>query len=145
MIGMLSLQNRVAGLLFCAGLLFITLLLIRSNKLSAQYAVIWIIAELTMFVLLLFDPVSLAIMRLIGATNASSTIFLLGFVLVIGVILELLIRVSEFSSKLRVVNQELGLLRERFERLEESLTSQPASIESVEKDQFSESSVIPSG
>ena len=120
MAGTLSTENRIVGLVICIGLLLVTVDLMRRRKLTEQYAVIWIMTELTLLILVVFDSVSLAIMRLIGATNMASTLFLLGFVLVVGVLLDLSAKVAELSDKLRSVNQGLGLLRERFERLEQS-------------------------
>ena len=120
MAGTLSTENRIVGLVICIGLLLVTVDLMRRRKLTEQYAVIWIMTELTLLILIVFDPVSLAIMRLIGATNMASTLFLLGFVLVLGVLLDLSAKGAELSDKLRSVNQELGLLREQVERLERS-------------------------
>ena len=120
MIGMLSTENRVAGLIIIISFFLVTMDLIRRRKLSEQYAVIWIVTLLTLLILVVFDPVSLALMRLIGATNLASVLFLLAFMLVLGVLLDLSVKGAELSDKLRSVNQELGLLRERFERLEQS-------------------------
>ena len=54
-----------------------TLYLLRSNRLSPQHAMSWIIAELVMLSLTVFDSVSMIVVRLIGADNTFSAILLL--------------------------------------------------------------------
>jgi len=119
--GTLSIPLRWAGAVIIFLFMVYTLMLIRSNKLNAQHATSWLIAEFFLFILLAFDPISVSIVRLIGANNAFSAIFLLAVVWGIALILDLLVRISELSNKLRAVNQELGLLSERFDRLQQSL------------------------
>jgi hypothetical protein len=118
-VGVLSTENRIVALIICGCLILVTINLTRKSKLSEQYAVIWIIAEFAMLILVISDPISRAIMRLVGATNLSSTLFLLGFLMVMSILLDLSTKVAGLSNKLRCVTQELGLLREQFERLNE--------------------------
>lgn len=117
----LSTHTRtVAVVLF--GLLFLyTLLLLRSNRLSPQHAMSWIIAELVMLALIVSDAASLFVVRLIGAENTLSAIILFGTIWGVLLMLDLLVRISELNAKLRAVNQELALLGERFEKLQRDL------------------------
>jgi hypothetical protein len=116
--------TRAVGVALFIILFLYTLFLLRSNRLSAQHAMSWIIAELTMLTLIIFDPISTVIMRLTGAINVLSTIFLLATIWGVLLMLDLLVRISELTVKLRAINQELGLLNERFDRLQENLTRQ---------------------
>jgi hypothetical protein len=85
----------------------------------------WIIAELVMLVLIMSDAASLLIVRLIGAENTLSVIILLGTIWGVLLMLDLLVRISELNAKLRSVNQEMALLRERFEKVQEGLLNTP--------------------
>lgn len=116
--GRISMQNRFAGISLCVLLILVALYLLRKNKLSAEYSVIWILTGVLMTLFLVIDWIPFTIMRLVGATNPSSMIFMLGFILLIAIVLSLLVRGSELSVKLRLINQELALLRERFDRHE---------------------------
>jgi hypothetical protein len=98
-----------------------TLFLLRSNRLNAQHAMSWILAELVMLVLIASDAASLFIVRLIGADNALSAIFLLATIWGVLLMLDLLVRISDLNAKLRAVNQELALLGERFDKLQQGL------------------------
>lgn len=111
----ISLQNRIVEILLFAGLLLYLLYLLRSNRLSGQYAVVWIFAEIVIFAIIVIDPVQAVIMRIIGTTNPHFSIFLLAFIWLIILILDLLVRVSDLSRKLTTVNQELAMLTEKFE------------------------------
>ena len=111
----ISLQNRIVEILLFAGLLLYLLYLLRSNRLSGQYAVVWIFAEIVIFAIIVIDPVQAVIMRIIGTTNPYFSIFLLAFIWLIILILDLLVRVSDLSRKLTTVNQELAMLTEKFE------------------------------
>lgn len=111
----ITLQNRIIAILLFAGLLLYLFYLLRSNRLSGQFAVVWIFAEIIIFAIVIIDPVQALLMRIIGTTNSYFSIFLLAFIWLITLILDLLVRVSELSRKLTTVNQELAMLTERFE------------------------------
>jgi hypothetical protein len=121
----LSTQARMVGVVLFALLFLYTLFLLRSNRLSPQHAMSWIIAELVMLVLIMSDAASLLIVRLIGAENTLSVIILLGTIWGVLLMLDLLVRISELNAKLRSVNQEMALLRERFEKVQEGLLNTP--------------------
>lgn len=118
---LLSSQARVVGTLLFVLLFLYTLFLLRSNRLSPQHAMSWIIAELAMLVLITSDVASLFMVQLIGAENALSGIILLATIWGVLLMLDLLVRISELNSKLRSVNQELALLGEKLERLEQTV------------------------
>jgi hypothetical protein len=97
-------------------LLLYTLLLLRFGKLDAQHAMSWLLAELGTIFLLVFDPILILIIRLIGEKNIVYTVLLFGFVWIVTIMLDLLVRLSSISSKLRAINQELALLKKQFEK-----------------------------
>ena len=119
----LSIHTRTVGMVLFLLLFLYTLFLLRSNRLSPQHAMSWIIAELVMFVLIISDAASLFVVRLIGAENTLSVIILLGTIWGVLLMLDLLVRISELNAKLRAVNQELALLGERFDKLQQDLTN----------------------
>jgi hypothetical protein len=121
----LSTQARMVGVVLFVLLFLYTLFLLRSNRLSPQHAMSWIIAELVMLVLIMSDAASLLIVKLIGAENTLSVIILLGTIWGVLLMLDLLVRISELNAKLRSVNQEMALLRERFEKVQDGLLNTP--------------------
>lgn len=117
----LSTHTRTVAVILFVLLFLYTLFLLRSNRLSPQHAMSWIIAELVMLVLIVSDTASLFVVRLIGAENTLSVIILFGTIWGVLLMLDLLVRISELNAKLRAVNQELALLGERFEKLQRDL------------------------
>ena len=118
----LSNDTRVIGAGLFILLFIYTIFLLRSNRLPPQYAMSWIIAELVMLALIIFDPVLNFIARLMGAGNALTIMVLLATIWGVLLMLDLLVRISELTAKLRAVNQELALLGERFDQLSKNLT-----------------------
>lgn len=123
MFSQMTFQNRLGALVLSLVLAFTIVSLLRSGKISPQHAVVWILAAVGAMILVLCEPILHGLMFLLGATNVSSTMFLMAIVLLIFVNLDLLVRVSDVSNKLRLVNQDLGLLRNRYEQLEKALRS----------------------
>jgi len=111
-------QSRLIGLILIAWLFLYTLHLVRSRKISAQIAVSWIVTETIIFTILLFDKVLMSLLLIIGETNLSSIIYIVVFAWLVSLMLDTLIRVSSLSNKLFAINQELGLLQERFRHFE---------------------------
>jgi hypothetical protein len=72
---------------------------------------VWILSVVTALILIVFDNVLISIGRFIGATNLSSTLFLMGILFILAILLNLTTKMSALSIQLRLVNQELGLLR----------------------------------
>jgi hypothetical protein len=97
-------------------LLFYTLLLLRFSKIDAQHAMSWLLAELGTIFLLVFDPILIFVIRLIGENNIIYTVLLFGFVWIVSIMLDLLVRLSSISGKVKAINQELALLKEQFEK-----------------------------
>src|SRR5512137_732730 len=112
----MTFQSRLGALVLSLVLAFTIISLIRSGKISPQHAVVWILAALGALILVLCEPVLRFLMFLMGATNISSMMFLMAIVLLVFVNLDLLVRISDVSNKLRLVNQELGLLRTRYDQ-----------------------------
>jgi hypothetical protein len=111
-------QTKLLGLLLIGWLFIYTLSLVRSRKISAQIAVSWVLTEIIIFIILLFDKLLINLMTFIGETNLTSIIYIVVFAWLISLMLDTLVRVSSLSTKLFTINQELGLLQERFNRLE---------------------------
>jgi hypothetical protein len=94
----LSTQARMVGVILFVLLFLYTLFLLRSNRLSPQHAMSWIIAELAMLVLVVLDPISMVIVSLIGANNALSAIILLATIWGVLLMLDLLVRISSVNA-----------------------------------------------
>lgn len=114
----LPFPTKLLGLVLVGWLFIYTLSLVRSKKLNAQMAVSWVITELVIFGILIFNNLLNSLMILIGETNISSIIYVILFAWLVSLMLDILIRVSSLYTKLYSITQELGLLKEHFESLQ---------------------------
>lgn len=112
------LQPGVFGLSLVLFVFIYTLYLVRSGRLSAHMAISWVIAEVAFLVVMFFDGIRSSAKSFLGGEGAPYSLFLLGAVWVVFLMLESLTRISSLTVKLKEVNQELAILRERMDREE---------------------------
>jgi hypothetical protein len=110
------LQPGFFGLSLVLFVFIYTLYLVRSGRLSAHMAMSWVIAEVAFIVVMFFDGIRSSVKAFLGGDNAPYSLFLLGVLWVVFLMLESLTRISSLTFKLKEVNQELAILRERMDR-----------------------------
>lgn len=103
-----------------------TLHLVRSGRISAHLAVSWVATELLMLLVLAFGSLRSLTIEVLGDEGAPYSLFLLGALWVIFLMLESLSRISLQTNKLKSLTQEHALLKERVELLERA---SPASLD----------------
>lgn len=111
----------VFGLGLILVVFFYTIYLVRTNRLSAHMAISWIIAEIAFLVMMLSESLRTFVRSFLGDQAAPYSLFLLGAVWIVFLMLESLTRISLLNVKLKEVNQELALTRERLDRAEEAI------------------------
>lgn len=105
---------RVISITLCAALLGAVLVLVRRGKLREEFTPIWtVVAVGTMVAMIWFDIVR-ALTRLVGAWTPASTMFFLALVFLLVVSLNYAVRLSGLSSQVKLLAQELALLRTRL-------------------------------
>lgn len=115
-----------AGLLGLSLIFFVfiyTVSLIRSGKLSAHMAISWIIVEVAFLIIMISDNLRGTIRSFLGEQNAPYSLFLLGAIGMVFLMLESLTIISSLTSKLKQINQDLALATERIECLEKQRDS----------------------
>lgn len=114
---------RILSLTLCSAFLFAVLVLVRRGKLREEYTPIWtIVAVGTMVATLWFDVVRM-LTRLVGAWTPSSTMFFFGLLFLLVVSLNYAVRLSGMSSQVKLLAQEVALLRARVAAAEEARSS----------------------
>lgn len=100
-------------------ILIYTIYLIRSYQLSAHMAISWLLAEVAFLVILISSSMRSSIRAFLGDESAMYSMVLFGAVWVIFLMLESLTRISSLTSKLKDINQQLALTKERLDRAEQ--------------------------
>jgi hypothetical protein len=110
-----------------------TIFLIRSGRLSAHLAISWIIAEFVFMGIMYFDSFRAHLKSNIGEDRAAYSLLLVGAIWFIFLMLEILTRISALTIKLKIVNQELALLKERFDRVDPTSNLDPSDLKKITK------------
>jgi len=113
---MMVVHFKKLALLVCLGLILIILELVRRKRLGVRYSLIWLGVTVAMGALALWDGALDLVRRAVGAVNPSSTLFFLGILFSLVILLHFSIRISEYSQQIRMLAKELALLRERVLR-----------------------------
>jgi hypothetical protein len=98
-----------------------TIHLVRSGRLSAHLAITWVAAELLLMVVMAIAGIRTYTIELLGGEAAPYSLFLIGAVWVVFLMLESLTRISTLTSKVKDITQELALTKEHFARLEKQV------------------------
>lgn len=108
--------TRVIAVVVSLGFLAAVLNLVRRGKLKEEYTPIWVLVALGIMGLSVwFDGLRL-ITRLVGAWTPSSTLFFFGLLFLLVLCLNYAVRLSGMSAQLKVLAQEVSLLRAELER-----------------------------
>jgi len=105
--------TRVLALVVSAAFLLAVLNLVRRGRLREEYTPIWVVVALGIMALSIwFDGVRL-IAAMIGAWTASSTLYFFGVLFLLVLCLNYAVRLSTLSTQVKLLAQEVALLRER--------------------------------
>jgi hypothetical protein len=98
-------------LLDLLGVLLILLIinLVRTRKLHAGYAVIWLLAAVSMIAIISVPRLTALVTRAVGATFPASAFTLLAFVLVFGMLIFFSVQLSIISSRQIEISQAIAL------------------------------------
>ena len=102
-------------------LVAVVLWLVRRRTLRAEYTPVWMLVALTTLALSAFPSILAFVTRLVGAWTASSTIFFLGLLFLVGICLNYAVRLSGLTLQVKNLTQELTVLRAQVEAPRPSL------------------------
>lgn len=115
---------RARLVLILVGLAVLTTVtnLLRTRRLKEEYAILWLLAALTLVATpLLIDPLD-HIAFFLGVEYPPALFLGLGIVGLLLILFQLSLNISRFSDHIRVLTQEIAILRQRLETLEQNAT-----------------------
>ena len=105
----------MSGYIFAVGLavLFFVLLvwLLRSRRVREKYVAIWLLLALAVIVVAVFPNVSFWLADVVGVETPVNLLFAGGFLVVLGVCLQLSSEVSSLEEETRTLAEEVALLQ----------------------------------
>jgi hypothetical protein len=122
----LTLQRGLAIAVTLA-LLVLVFELVRRKRLSERYAILWLLAAVTLFVLAAWKGLLTTLSYDVGISYPPSALFAVAIGLIAMILLHFSLAVSRLSDQNKVLAQRLGLLQQRIEEAEELPGARPVS------------------
>jgi hypothetical protein len=107
--------QRALAILVTFGLLVIVFELVRRKRLSERYAILWLLAALTLFVLAVWKGLLTSLSQDVGISYPPSALFAVAIGLIAAILLHFSLAVSRLSDQNKILAQRLGLLQQRVE------------------------------
>ena len=105
-------SSRVVALVFAALLFGAVLECVRRRKLLEEFTPIWMTCAFAILALAASFDLLIWLTDLIGAWTPSSTVFFFGLTFLVAISLSYAIRLSTLSNQVKILSQELALMRE---------------------------------
>jgi hypothetical protein len=132
-----TLQRGVAIAVTFA-LLVLVFELVRRKRLSERYAILWLLAGATLFVLAVWKGLLTSLSHDVGISYPPSALFAVAIGLIVIILLHFSLAVSRLSDQNKILAQRLGLLQQRVE--EQERPSSPRFASAYEEDEGAERS-----
>ena len=117
----------VGGLLY----LGVSLWLLKKNKLTVRYSIIWFMSGFVLLLFALFPYIVLVLRDLLHVEMAVNLVFMIVLAFVLLILLSLSSVVSGFSEKIKRLSQHNALLEHRVRALERKLEELSKDSDSV--------------
>lgn len=107
----MSIELTISSIVFLLVLIFFVLYLVKGRKISIKYSLVWILPCILLLIFSLVPGVMIFFTKLLGFQTASNMILVLLVSFIMIVILALTVIVSKQNEKIRLLIQELSLLK----------------------------------
>jgi hypothetical protein len=111
----ITLQRGLA-IALTLGLLVLVFELVRRKRLSERYAILWLLAALTLFVLAVWKGLLTSLASDVGISYPPSLLFVVAIGLIAMILLNFSLAVSRLSDQNKILAQRLSLLQQRVEQ-----------------------------
>jgi hypothetical protein len=108
--------TRVIALIVSVAFLVAVLNLVRRGKLKEEYTPIWILVALGLMATSIWFDLVRVVTRAVGAWTPSSTLFFFGEMFLLVLCLNYAVRLSVLSGQVKVLAQEVSMLRTALQR-----------------------------
>lgn len=112
----MSANAYIFFLVFAAAIVLLVLAQVRNQNMKEKYAALWLIVSAAIIVLVLFPRLLFFLSELIGIETPVNLLFLLAIIMLIGVCLHLTSALSKTGEDVRVLAEEVAILRAQFDQ-----------------------------
>jgi hypothetical protein len=111
------------GFLLVLAILLFVFEMLRRKHLREKYAVLWIVIGIGMLVLVAFPQLLFWASQMMGVQVPSNLLFAMALLLLVSVCLHLSFEQSQSEDEVRILAEEVGILRLKIQRLEGMATA----------------------
>ncbi len=111
----MSLRLQVVIALLALFMLLYLVNMVRTKKIDLRYCLSWMALVVLVLILDIFPFILFYITRLLGIETPSNMVFFVGYIFAIILIFSLTVSVSRLSDKVKILTQEIALLRKDME------------------------------
>lgn len=122
----IPIEQQIIAVSFSLILLLVTIQLIRKHKLREEYALVWLAASGTIFVLTVFDRLVGVLAALFAVSYAPTLILVFGVLFCLVILLSQSVAISQQADRIRDLAQSHSLLEWRLRQLEAQGRADPA-------------------
>ncbi len=119
----ITLQRGLA-IAITLGLLLLVFELVRRKRLSERYAILWLLAAVTLFALAAWKGLLTSLSHDVGISYPPSALFAVAIGLIAMILLNFSLAVSRLSDQNKILAQRLSLLQHRLEEQENDAVPQ---------------------
>lgn len=109
-------EQKILSVVISLFLAVIILVLIKRGKLREEYALLWLLISIIVFLLAAFSPFLYFIMHFFKASAATSVVFMLGIIFLLLMNLHFSVSLSGLKNKIKQLVQDLALLETELKR-----------------------------
>ena len=106
-------STRVVAFVGAISLAGVVLELVRRRRLREEFTPLWLTTAIVILFFGSYFPALIWMTRLLGAWTPSSTVFFLGLAFLTGISLGYAVRLSTLSTQVKVLAQEVAILKAR--------------------------------
>jgi hypothetical protein len=135
-----ALQQRLEVIAVAVVICAVIFELVRRKRLMERYAILWLVAGVTVLVLSLAQGLITRLSRAAGISYTPSALFAIAFLFVLVMLVHFSMTISRLSDQNTVLAQRLALLQQRLEQKPSGAADPAAPVEASPKDELSPAS-----
>jgi hypothetical protein len=114
----MELRARLFAMGLGIAVLLFVINLVRTRQLKEEFALLWLLTAVVLVLVPLFIDYLDMVAHALGIEYPPALIFVLAIISVLLILFQFSMRISRFSEQIKVLTQEVALLRARIEALE---------------------------
>jgi hypothetical protein len=135
-----SLQQRLEVIAVAAVICVLIFELVRRKRLMERYAILWLVAGVTVLMLSLWQDLLTRLSRAAGISYTPSALFAIAFLFVLVMLVHFSMTISRLSDQNTVLAQRLALLQQRLEQKPAAAADPAARVADPPEDELSPAS-----